>query len=55
MPVPQDISTPTDNHEVLLSRNKHILWKLKGIAGKATYRIFVKYGQPPPRKNDTQK
>jgi hypothetical protein len=27
-------------------RDKNIIWKTKGIAGKASYRLFSKYGHP---------
>jgi len=27
-------------------RDSHILWKIKGVAGKMTYRIFSKFGNP---------
>jgi Holliday junction resolvasome RuvABC DNA-binding subunit len=28
------------------ARDKHIFWKIKGIATKIAYRLFSKYGNP---------
>lgn len=30
---------------VIEQRDSHIIWKLKGIAAKTTYRMFSKYGK----------
>jgi len=46
MPVPDDISAATNSTEEIQSRDKNILWKIKGICSKLTYRVMVKYGNP---------
>lgn len=46
MPCPENLSEPTSDTDVIVSRDKSIFWKIKGIAGKITYRVFVKYGNP---------
>jgi len=46
MQCPLHLATPTDESEEIETRNKNIFWKIKGIAGKATYRIFIKYNNP---------
>jgi len=30
--------------DIIEKRDKHIIWKTKGIAAKASYRMFSKYG-----------
>ena len=46
MPCPPELSAPTTDTEEIVRRDKSIFWKIKGIATKITYRIFVKYGNP---------
>jgi hypothetical protein len=46
MECPPDLNTPTDDQNEIQRRDKSIFWKIKGITGKITYRIFVKYGNP---------
>ena len=46
MPCPPDLSSPTTDTDEIVRRDKSIFWKIKGIAAKITYRIFVKYGNP---------
>jgi importin-7 len=46
MPCPPELSAPATLTEEIVKRDKSIFWKIKGIAAKITYRIFVKYGNP---------
>jgi hypothetical protein len=46
MPVPDELLTQVKTDEEVVSKNKSIQWKIKGLVGKLTYRIFVKYGNP---------
>jgi hypothetical protein len=46
MPTPQNLAAATDNHDEIAQRNKQMFWKIKGITAKATYRLFMKYGDP---------
>jgi len=36
----------------IVKRDKHIFWKIKGLASKITYRVFVKYADPSIVKNE---
>jgi hypothetical protein len=45
-PVPAVIDTPTEDMDEIERRDKNICWKIKGIAGQMTYRLFSKYGNP---------
>lgn len=45
-PVPETLDSPTEDMDEIEKRDKHISWKLKGIAGQCTYRLFSKYGNP---------
>lgn len=36
----------SEDMHVIEERDKHIQWKLKGIAAMTTYRLFAKYGKP---------
>lgn len=40
---PQLESFVEDMHEIE-ARDKHILWKIKGICAKITYKLFTQYG-----------
>ena len=46
MKAPAEQCTKIDNTEEIQRRDKTIFWKIKGIASKLTYRIFLKYGNP---------
>ena len=46
MKVPEDLKTVTNDTNEIHRRDKSIFWKIKGIASKLTYRIFIKYGNP---------
>ena len=46
METPPALQGTTDDVDEINRREKNIFWKLKGITGKLTYRIFVKYGNP---------
>lgn len=43
-PVPEALDSFVEDMDTIEQRDKHILWKIKGIATKATYRMFSKYG-----------
>lgn len=43
-PVPEQLEKFDEDMEVIEQRDKHIIWKIKGISAKATYRLFSKYG-----------
>ena len=45
-PVPAEFESFTEDPDVIEERDKHIVWKVKGIATKMTYRLFSKYGNP---------
>ena len=45
-PIPADLESFNEEMTVIEARDKHILWKIKGISAKLTYRIFSKYGNP---------
>jgi hypothetical protein len=32
--------------DLIEKRDKHIIWKIKGIAASTTYRLFTKYANP---------
>jgi hypothetical protein len=46
MPCPQPLSSTTEDSQMIVQMNKHIFWKVKGVAAKIAYRMFVKYGDP---------
>ena len=46
MPCPEDLCSPTSDTSIIVSRDKSIFWKIKGIATKITYRMFIKYSNP---------
>ncbi len=43
-PMPAELTTPTNNHEDITERDKHPLWKMKGMAAHILFRVFSKYG-----------
>jgi hypothetical protein len=45
-PVPPELEAKTEDMHEIEERDKHIIWKTKGIASKTTYRMFSKYGNP---------
>lgn len=46
MPCPAELCAHTTVTEQLQEKDKHVFWKIKGIAAKITYRIFIKYSNP---------
>ncbi len=44
--MPPALESATEDMDEIEKRDKHICWKIKGIAGKCTYRMFSKYGNP---------
>ena len=44
--MPPQLEAPTEDMDEIENRDKHICWKIKGIAAKVTYRMFSKYGNP---------
>jgi hypothetical protein len=53
MPCPDDLCAPTSDTAETVARDKSIFWKIKGIAAKITYRVFVKYGDPETVEDTT--
>jgi hypothetical protein len=45
-PVPAAVDSLTEDMDEIERRDKNICWKIKGIAGQMTYRMFSKYGNP---------
>lgn len=45
-PVPAELESFVEDMDEIENRDKHIVWKTKGIAAKTTYRLFSKYGNP---------
>ena len=45
-PVPADLESPVEDMTAIEQRDKHVVWKTKGMAAKASYRLFSKYGNP---------
>lgn len=45
-PVPETLESFVEEMTEIEKRDNHIIWKIKGIATKTTYRIFSKYGNP---------
>lgn len=45
-PVPEALDSMTEDMEEIERRDKHICWKIKGVACQTTYRMFSKYGNP---------
>jgi Holliday junction resolvasome RuvABC DNA-binding subunit len=35
-----------EDKDIIEERDKTLLWKIKGIATKTTYRLFSKFGNP---------
>lgn len=46
MPMPNDLTSYTEDMDEIARRNKSIFWKIKDIASRITYRMFLKYGNP---------
>lgn len=42
--MPEELETYVEDMNIIEERDKHILWKLKGICSKITYRLFSKFG-----------
>jgi len=43
LPVPAELETPTEDIDVIVVRDKAMLWKLKSQAARITYRLFSRY------------
>ena len=46
MPTPEYLSSQTTNSEEIHCRDHQIFWKIKGLVGKLTYKLNIKYGDP---------
>ena len=46
MKIPDSLESKCEETNEIETRNTNIYWKLKKIASKITYRMFVKYGNP---------
>lgn len=45
-PVPAELETFVEDMNEIEKRDNHVIWKIKGVSCKTTYRIFSKYGNP---------
>jgi len=45
-PLPAELESFTEDMDEIENRDKHIIWKVKGIASQMTYRLFTKHGNP---------
>lgn len=45
-PMPAELETFIEEMTEIELRDKHILWEIKGLAARMTYRVFQKYGNP---------
>jgi hypothetical protein len=45
-PIPDNLESFVEDMDEIERRDNHIIWKIKGIAAKTTYRILSKYGNP---------
>ena len=43
-PVPDTLESFVEDMDEIEKRDNHIIWKIKGMATKTTYRLFSKYG-----------
>lgn len=43
--VPAELSSITEDKDVIAERDQHMLWKIKAVIGRITYRMFSKYGR----------
>ena len=43
MPVHEEVSSFTEDTNEIMSRNKHVIWKIKGIISQITYMLFLNY------------
>jgi hypothetical protein len=44
--VPEELESFVEDMNIMEGRDKNIIWKTKGIAAKASYRLFERYGHP---------
>jgi hypothetical protein len=57
-PVPEALGSYVDDANEIDTRNKHIFWKIKALAGRVTYRMFCKFARMdflPPEELDFAK
>lgn len=45
-PVQPELESAIEDMDEIEKRDKHIIWKAKGVAAKVTYRLYSKYGNP---------
>ena len=45
-PCPPELETFVEDKETIEERDKSMIWRIKGIAAKTTYRLFSKFGNP---------
>lgn len=43
MPVQAELESPTEDSEIINSRDKTMVWKLKAQAARTSYRLFMRY------------
>ena len=51
LPLPESLVTLTNDADEIVHRNDNILWKMKGIAGEITQKIFRRYRDPREFEN----
>ena len=51
LPLPESLVTLTNDADEIVHRNGNILWKMKGIAGEITQKIFRRYRDPREFEN----
>ncbi len=52
MKVPDSLENKVVNGEDVDERDQDVYWKIKGMATKITYRLFIKYGSPRKKGKD---
>ena len=52
MQLPENLESPTEDIDEIVSRDKNIRWKLKAQAARTTFRLFSKFAQTKYVEND---
>ena len=52
MELPENLESPTEDIDEIVSRDKNIRWKLKAQAARTTFRLFSKFAQTKYVEND---
>ena len=54
MDVPGELASFTEDIDEIERRNKTIFWRIKGIAAKTSFSMFLNYGNPEKVENDPE-